>query len=113
MSSNNNSTSNREIKEQIPTEYNEEQTLRTLRKQSQISGEGRDKTITDIPKAAAIGQVLKDLEFPADKNKIIHFVQQQRSKKPESQEILPLLEKIEEKQYENVSDVTMAAGLVQ
>lgn len=29
----------------------------------------------DYVKAAAVGQLLKDLEFPADKNKIIQFVQ--------------------------------------
>jgi hypothetical protein len=53
--------------EQIPTEYNEEQTLRAIRKQSKVPGERKEKTINDFPKAAAIGQILKDLNFPADK----------------------------------------------
>jgi hypothetical protein len=64
-------TSELERKQQIPTEYNEEQTLRTIRKQEQINGETRSKTINDFPHTAAIAQVLKDLEFPADKEKII------------------------------------------
>ena len=34
---------------EIPTEYNEEQTQRVIRKQHRISGEGRDKTIYDFP----------------------------------------------------------------
>ena len=66
--------------------------------------------MTDFPKAAAIGQILKDLEFPADKKRIVQFLEQ--STRPESREILTLVRKIEEKEYQNVSDVTEAAGLV-
>ena len=107
-------TSNLEKKQQIPTEYNEEQTLRTVRKQEQINGQTRTKTINDFPYAAAIAQVLKDLEFPADKEKIINFLLQQKSKDPQSREILPILQQIEEKrQYNNIADITKAAGLVQ
>jgi hypothetical protein len=63
-------------KDQIPTEYNEEQTLRIIRKQDQIPGEGRrSKTINDMPNTAALAQLLKDLEFPADKSKIVKFIQ--------------------------------------
>lgn len=57
--------------EQIPTEYNEGQTLRAVRKQNQIPGERKEKTINDFPKSAAVGQILKDLDFPADKQTIV------------------------------------------
>jgi Protein of unknown function (DUF2795) len=97
--------------EQIPTEYNEEQTLRAVRKQSQIPGERKEKTINDFPKAAAVGQILKDLDFPADKQKIVSFVEKLKS--PESREILPVIEKLDEKRYENVSEVADATGLVE
>jgi hypothetical protein len=104
----------RENVEQIPTEYNEEQTLRTIRKQSQIKGEARSKTINDFPYTAAIAQVLKDLEFPADKEKIIEFVQKQQSKNPQSREVLSILQQIdEEKQYKNIADITKSSGLVE
>ena len=107
-------TSNLEKKQQIPKEYNEEQTLRTVRKQEQINGQTRTKTINDFPYAAAIAQVLKDLEFPAEKEKIINFVLQQQTKDPQSREILSILQQIEEKkQYNNIADITKAAGLVQ
>ena len=106
-------TSNLEKKQQIPTEYNEEQTLRTVRKQEQINGQTRTKTINDFPYAAAIAQVLKDLEFPTDKEKIIEFIQKQQSKDPQSREILSILQQIEEKQYKNVSDVTKSSALVE
>jgi hypothetical protein len=101
-------------KEQIPTEYNEEQTLRVIRKQDRVPGEGRrSKTVNDISSAAALAQLLKDLKFPANKIKIVEFVRQKKTKDPRSSQILPVLEKIEEKQYQNVTDVTLSAKLVQ
>jgi hypothetical protein len=101
-------------KEQIPTEYNEEQTLRVIRKQDQIPGErGRSKTINDIQNTAALAQLLKDLGFPADKSKIVEFVQQKKTDDPKSNQILPVLDKIEERQYKDVADVTLSAKLVE
>ena len=97
--------------EQIPTEYNEEQTLRVVRKQSQIPSERKEKTINDFPRAAVLGQILKDLDFPADKQTIVTFVEKLNS--PQSREILPVIEKLDEKQYENVSEVANATGLVE
>lgn len=102
--------SDRENRDQIPTEYNEEQTQRTLRKQDNIQGEQRSKTVSDFPQAAALGQILKDLNFPADKNTIVRFVEQ--SNRPEGREVLPLVQKIDERQYQNVSEVAEAARLV-
>jgi hypothetical protein len=118
-SSNNNNPkikkkNNRLQKEQIPTEYNEEQTLRVIRKQDQIPGERRrSKTINDIQNTAALAQLLKDLGFPADKSKIVEFVQRKKTDDPESNQILPVLDKIEERQYKNVADVTLSAKLVE
>jgi Protein of unknown function (DUF2795) len=109
----NEKSSKLEKKEQIPTEYNEEQTLRTIRKQDQIPGEGRGKTINDLPNTAALAQVLKNLDFLANKNKIIEFVRQRKFNEPKSNQILPVLEKIEEKQYQKLADVTLATKLVQ
>jgi hypothetical protein len=40
--------------EKIPTEYNEEQTLRAIRKQNQTPGQRKRKTNNDNPKAAAV-----------------------------------------------------------
>jgi len=103
--------SDRENSKQIPTEYNEEQTQRTLRKQDTVQGEQRGKTINDFPQAAALGQVLKDLNFPADKKAIVRFVEE--SNRPEGREVLPIVQKIGERQYQNVSEVAEAARLVQ
>lgn len=101
-----------EKRQQIPTEYNEEQTLRVIRKQDQIAGEARNKTINDFPYAATIAQALKDLEFPADKEKIIEFLQQQQSKDPQIREVLTIIQQQiqEQKEYKNVADITKAQG---
>ena len=103
--------SERENREQIPTEYNEEQTQRTLRRQENVLGEQRNKTVSDFPQAAALGQVLKGFNFPADKGSIVRFVEQ--SNKPEGKEIMQFIKKIDERQYQNVSEVAEAARLVQ
>jgi Protein of unknown function (DUF2795) len=102
-----------EKKEQIPNEFNEEQTLRIIRKQDQIPGEGRSKTVNDMPSAAALAQLLKDFEFPAYKSKIVQFIQQKKVSDPNSNQILPLLDRIEERQYQNVADINLSAKLVQ
>jgi hypothetical protein len=49
------------LEEGIPTEYNEKQTLRAVRKRSQISSQREEKyTINDFPKASAARQILED-----------------------------------------------------
>jgi hypothetical protein len=75
-----------------------------------VRGERRDKRVSDFPLAAALAQVLKDLEFPADNGAIIRFVEQ--SSRPERNEFLPLVQKINQGQYQNVSEVAESTLLV-
>jgi Tfp pilus assembly protein FimV len=103
------SSDKRENPEQIPSSHNEEQAKAMVSEQARIEGERKEADVKDYPKAAAIAQVLKDLEFPADKKQIVDCVEKAR---PQSEEILSDIQKIEDKQYQNVSDVTRAAGLV-
>jgi hypothetical protein len=63
--------------------------------------------------AAELPKLPMGLRFPADKNKIVQFVQQQSKTNPDCQKMVPLLQRIENRQYENVSDVTKTAGLVE
>jgi Protein of unknown function (DUF2795) len=77
--------------------------------QGGVLGERKEVDVKDYPKAAAIGQILKDLNFPAEKKRIIEYAERA---KPQSEEILSDLQKIEERQYENISDVTKAIGIV-
>jgi hypothetical protein len=103
------SSDRRENPEQIPSSSNEGQTKAMASEQARIEGERKEVDVRDYPKAAAVAQVLKDLKFPADKKQIVDYVQRAR---PQSEEILSDIQKIEDKQYENVSEVTTAAGLV-
>ena len=102
---------------EIPTGQNIEQTKKILERQDKIPGQKRDdEIVTDYPEAAAMGRILMDIGFPVDKNKVIQFVQKQHDSHPECsyecKELLPLLEKIEDRQYENAFEVTKAAGIV-
>jgi hypothetical protein len=99
---------------QIPSRQNEEETQNVMEAQNHIAGQRRQQTVADLPRAAAVGQALKNLRFPADKRKIQLFVQQQQpDNNPDYQKIVSLLDKIEDRQYQNVSDVTKAAGIVE
>jgi hypothetical protein len=116
-SSNNPNSSRHAYDQQIPTEQNKEQTQNMIEEQDRVAGVRRDdEIVTNFPEAAAMGRILMNVGFPADKNKIIQFVQKQQESNPECRfdckEILPLLQKIEERHYENAFEVTRAAGLV-
>ena len=54
---------------------------------------------------------MKDLDFPADKQTVVTFIEKLNS--PQSREILPVIEKLNDKRYENVSEVANAIGLVE
>lgn len=116
-SSNNSDGSRHAYDQEIPTEENKEQTQNVIEEQNQVVGERRDdQIVTNFPEAAAMGRILMNVGFPADKNKIIQFVQKKQESNPECRfdckEILPLLRKIQERHYENAFEVTRAAGLV-
>jgi Protein of unknown function (DUF2795) len=73
-----------------------------------VEGQRKEVNVESYSKVASLGQILKDLDFPANKAKIIKFVQQKNS----DDELLSQLKKIEDRQYQNISDVTKAAGMV-
>ena len=98
---------------QIPTRQNEDLTQKMAEKQNQVAGERREKDVTDFPRAAAVGQALIGLNFPAEKQKVIQHIQRQSQTNPDCEKMIPVLEKIEDRQYSNAADVTQAAGLVQ
>ncbi|HEY9386770.1 MAG TPA: DUF2795 domain-containing protein [Nitrososphaeraceae archaeon] len=80
--------------------------------QNQVTGKRREREVVDFARAAAIGQALIGLDFPADKSNIIQHIRQQSQSNPDCEKMIPILEKIEDKKYPNANDVTQAAGLV-
>ena len=73
-----------------------------------VEGQRKEVNVESYSKAASLGQILKDLDFRANKDRIIQFVQERSS----VDELLSKLKKIEDRQYQNVSDVSKAAGMV-
>jgi hypothetical protein len=73
-----------------------------------VEGQRKEVNVESYSKVASLGQILKDLDFPASKDKIIQFVQQRNA----DDELISQLKKIEDRKYQNVSDVTKAAGMV-
>ena len=113
------SSSKRENNGQIPKEEKIGEVQKAVSEQGGVEGQRKEVNVGDYVKTAALGQLLKNSEFPTDKNKIIQFVQLQETptniSKEKKEDLLYILEKnLEEgKQYHNVSEITRAAGLVQ
>src|ERR671935_1527274 len=109
LSDNNNNSSNskRGDPSQIPKGEEDvpAEVQKVVSEEGGVEGQRKEVNVESYSKVASLGQILKDLEFPANKDKIIQFVQQRNS----DDELLSELEKIEDRQYQNVSDVTKAA----
>lgn len=111
-------TSKRENPDQIPQEDDSRgKTGRVVSEQAAVEGQKKQVNVESYSKVAALGQILKDMDFPADKNKIIAFARQQTSGIDNSivenkEDIVSALQKLEEREYKNVSDVTTTLGFV-
>jgi hypothetical protein len=106
--------SNRQGKmDQIPKEDDTEgKTGKVISEQNAVEGMRKEVVVKSYSLVADIGQLLKDVDFPAEKNKIIEFVKQRSTNNQNKDEILSALNKLEERSYKTVSEVTTAAGLV-
>ena len=98
----------RENPDQIPGEENIGETQKVISEQGGITGERKEVNVESYGKVAALGQILKDLDFPANKDKIIKFVKANVTDK----ETLDKLEKIKDKEYKNVAEITHETDLV-
>jgi hypothetical protein len=106
-------TNKRKNNEQIPKEDDTRgKTGQVISEQSGVEGQRKEVNVESYSKVAALGQILKDMEFPADKNKIIEYVKQSSNVQNKEEILSTLQQKLEEREYKNVSDVTTAAGLV-
>ena len=112
-------TSKRENPDQIPKDDDTQGTTgRVVSEQAGVQGQRKEVNVESYSKVAAVGQILKDMDFPADKNKIISFARQQSSAAADNkeiehrEEIFSALQNLEEREYKNVSEVTTALGMV-
>ena len=86
--------------------------------QGGVEGQRKEVNVGDYANAAALGRLLKELDFPTDKNKIIQLVKLKTPINISEQKKEDLLNTLqqnldERKEYHNVSEVSRAAGLVQ
>ena len=101
----------RENRDQIPRKDNEEQTQKVLNTQYDVPGQRREQTVKDFPQAAALGQILQDVEFPAQRDDIVFCAE--NSGRPEADQVISALRKLEERTYHNAAEVTRAVGLLE
>ena len=94
---------------QIPNEQNSGQAEKIANEQENVPGQRKEVDVKDYPSAAALANLLKDVTFPADKNTIINSINQSETN---NKNIAGLLEKIEDKQYSNTTEVVSATGIV-
>ena len=109
-------SSKRENPDQIPQDDDTQgKTGRAVSEQAGVQGQRKEVNVESYSKVAAIGQILKDMDFPADKNRIISFARQQQGSggdNKDREDVLSALQNLEEREYKNVSDVTTALGMV-
>jgi hypothetical protein len=106
-------TSKRQNNEQIHEEDDTRgKTGQVISEQSGVEGQRKEVNDESYSKVAALGQILKDMEYPADKNKVIEYVKQSSTAQNKEEILAALQQKLEEREYKNVSDVTTTAGLV-
>ena len=115
------SSSKGENIEQIPKEDDPQgKTGKVISEQAGVQGQRKEVNVESYSKVANLGQILKDMNFPADKNKIIAFAKQQEQQTSAAnnknlenkEEVISALQNLEDREYKNVSDVTTALGLV-
>jgi hypothetical protein len=112
-------SSKRENPDQIPQDDDTQgKTGRVVSEQAGVQGQRKEVNVESYSKVAAIGQILKDLDFPADKNRIISFARQQPSSTADNKDmenrgdILSALQNLQDREYKSVSDVTTSLGMV-
>ena len=107
------SSNKRENPEQIPGEDDPQgKTGKVISEQAGVEGQRKEVNVESYSKVADIGQILKDIEFPANKNKIIEYVKQHANTQSKEEILTRLQQKLEDREYKNVSDITTTAGLV-
>lgn len=109
------SVNKRENIKQIPKEDNLGEVQKVVSEQGGVEGQRKEVNVGNYANAAALEQLLIDLEFPANKNKIIHCAQLKEPRnisKAKMDELLNALYKNldKTKQYQNVSEVAEAAA---
>jgi hypothetical protein len=107
------SSNKRENPEQIPKEEDPQgKTGKVISEQAGVQGQRKEVNVESYSKVADVGQMLKDVEFPANKEKIIEHLKRQANIRGKEEILTEFQQKLKNREYKNVSDVTTTAGLV-
>ena len=60
--------------------------------------------------AAAVAKMLSGIEFPKDKNKLVDYAKENKSKAKSSDEIIELIKELPDRKYQNMADIEKALG---
>jgi Protein of unknown function (DUF2795) len=85
---------------------------KNVSEQSGIEGQRKEVNVENYPEAVSLAQLIKDVDFPTDKNKLIEHARRKSGGSGDDEKAIKKLQSIEDKRYENVAEVTRAAGLV-
>ncbi len=80
-----------------------------IEEQNNVIGQQKEVNVKDYPYTTELANLLKDIEYPANKNKILNFI---KSVGNTDNTIMEILERIEDKQYNNSAEVINSTGLV-
>jgi Protein of unknown function (DUF2795) len=81
----------------------------TENRQDDVPGQQKEVDVKDYPSAIELADMLKGINYPADKNTIVNSV----VGKDTDKKVAELLGQIEDKSYNNASEVVSATGLVE
>ena len=76
--------------------------------QNDVAGQRKKVNVQDYPSTIELDNALKDVNYPADKKSIINSIDHNKT----DNKIIECLEKIEDKQDSNSSEVVSATGIV-
>ncbi len=103
----------RENPEQIPKEDDPQgKTGKVISEQTGVEGQRKEVNVESYSKVANVGQILKNVSFPASKEKIIEHLKRQANIQGKEEILAEFEQKLKNREYKNVSDVTTTAGLV-
>ena len=65
---------------------------------------------TASPSAAAVAKLLSGIKFPKDKNKLVDYAKENKSKVKSSDEIIELIKELPDRKYHSMADIEKALG---
>ena len=98
----------KEKTEQIPGSQDYGETAGVISEQGGIPGQRKEVNVESYANVASIGQILKEFEFPSNKEKIVL----RKTNATTDKDLLNALERLPDKEYTNAAEVTHEAGLV-